>query len=107
MEITIDYFNKLELVVGKVLSAEEVPNSNKLIKLTIDIGDKTITVLSGIKKWRKPEQILNKKLIVLKNIKPAKMAGMLSEGMILAAEKDEKLSLLTVDEDIDSGAIVH
>ncbi len=107
MEIDIEEFNKIEMVVGKIINAEELPNSNKLLKLRINIGDKEITVLSGIKKWRKPQDLINKKVIVLKNIKPAKMAGEISEGMILAAEKDDKLSLLTVDEDIDEGARVH
>lgn len=107
MEISIEDFRKVELVVGKILEVNEVPNSNKLYKLTVDIGEKKITLLSGIKKYYKKEELLNKKIIVLKNIMPAKMAGLISEGMLLAAEdKNGNLSLLTVDRDIQEGAIV-
>ncbi|MCW1292748.1 MAG: methionine--tRNA ligase subunit beta [Candidatus Rehaiarchaeum fermentans] len=106
MEITKEEFEKLNLVVGKIIDVSEVPKSDKLLKIKISIGENTKTVVSGIKKWYKKEELLGKKVILLENIKPAKFLGEISEGMILAASDGENVSLLTVDKEIKEGSKV-
>jgi methionine--tRNA ligase beta chain len=105
--IDIEYFKKLKLKVGKILTAESVEKSNKLIKLTVSFGDKNKTILSGIKKFYTPESLINKKVVIVDNLKPAKLFGMDSEGMILAAIDDEgNLALLCPDKDLKEGSEV-
>ena len=106
-EASYDDFAKLEFRVGEVIACEEVPNSGKLLKETIKIGSETRTILSGIKKWYKPEDMVGKKVMVVCNLKPRKIAGEMSEGMIIAAEdeKGELISLMTPDnEKMPSGS---
>ncbi len=106
-EVSYDDFAKLEFRVGEVIACEEVPNSGKLLKETIKIGSETRTILSGIKKWYKPEDMVGKKVMVVCNLKPRKIAGEMSEGMIIAAEdeKGEFISLMTPDnEKMPSGS---
>ena len=106
-EVSYDDFAKLEFRVGEVIACEEVPNSGKLLKETIKIGSETRTILSGIKKWYKPEDMVGKKVMVVCNLKPRKIAGEMSEGMIIAAEdeKGELISLMTPDnEKMPSGS---
>lgn len=88
-EITYDDFAKLQLAVGEVLSCEEVPKSKKLLLFRVKIGDQTRQIVSGIKKWYKPEELVGRKVMVLVNLKPAKLAGLMSEGMLLSAEDDK------------------
>lgn len=105
-QITIDDFAKLDLRVGTVIAAEEVKRSKKLLKLTVKIGDETRTILSGIKKWYNSEDMVGKNVVIVYNLKPAKLCGEMSEGMLLAASdsKDELLSLVTLDKtDIENG----
>ncbi len=105
-KISIDEFRKIKLRVGKVISAEEVENSSKLLKLVISFKDEQRQVIAGIKNHYKPEELVGKKLIVVFNLKPAKLMGLVSDGMILAASDGEKLSVLTVDKDIDEGSYI-
>jgi methionyl-tRNA synthetase (EC 6.1.1.10) len=105
-KISIDEFRKIKLRVGKVISAEEVENSSKLLKLVISFKDEQRQVVAGIKNHYKPEELVGKKLIVVFNLKPAKLMGLVSDGMILAASDGEKLSVLTVDKDIDEGSYI-
>ena len=105
--ITYDDFAKLEFRVGEVIACEEVPSSKKLLKETIKIGSETRTILSGIKKWYKPEQMIGKKVMVVCNLEPRKIAGEMSQGMIIAAEDEsgELISLMTPDnEKMPSGS---
>ena len=97
--VTIDDFFKTKLVAAKVLECEKVEGSDKLLKFTLDIGGgETRTVLSGIAKWYKPDELKGKTLILVKNLTPRKMKGILSEGMLLSADDGEGgLKLLTVD----------
>lgn len=108
--ITYDDFAKLELRVGEIIACEEVPKSKKLLKETIRIGSETRTVLSGIKHWYKPEEMVGKKVMVVCNLAPRKIAGIESEGMVLAAESPdgELLALMTPDaaREMPSGAEV-
>ncbi|MBE5728015.1 methionine--tRNA ligase subunit beta [Candidatus Parvarchaeota archaeon] len=105
-KISIDEFRRIKLRVGKVISAEEVENSSKLLKLVISFKDEQRQVVAGIKNHYKPEELVGKKLIVVFNLKPAKLMGLVSDGMILAASDGEKLSVLTVDKDIDEGSYI-
>ena len=100
-EISYDDFAKLELRIGEIIACEEVPKSKKLLKETIRIGNETRTVLSGIKHWYKPEDMVGKKVMVVCNLAPRKIAGIESQGMVLAAESPdgELLALMTPDPD--------
>ncbi|MCE4602139.1 MAG: methionine--tRNA ligase subunit beta [Desulfurococcales archaeon] len=101
-------FAKLDLRVGRVLEAEPVPNSRKLVKLIVDIGGEKRQVLAGLAKWYKPEDFVGKLVIVVANLKPKRMAGLVSQGMVLAAPcgDGEKPVLLTVEEPVEPGARV-
>lgn len=106
-EISIEDFEKIDLRVAKVLSAEKVKNADKLLKLELEVGDETRTVVSGIAEYYKPEDLIGKNLVLVANLKPVKLRGILSQGMILAASDDEdNLVLVTVDDTIKSGSQV-
>ena len=106
-EITYDDFDKLQIQVGEVLECEEVPKSRKLLKFKIRIGSQTRQILSGIKGSYNAEDLVGKKVIVLVNLKPREIAGMMSEGMILSAEgADGSLSLLGLEHDMPAGSEV-
>jgi len=106
-QISIDDFMKVSLRVAKVLAAEKVPKSEKLLKIRVSIGDTERQVIAGIAKHYQPENLVGRKIVVVANLKPAKLMGELSEGMILAASDDEgNLTILTVSEDISEGSIV-
>ena len=105
--IEFDDFTKIDLRVGTVIEAEKVPKSDKLLKLQIDTGLDKRTILSGISKYYSPEEILNKKVMVLINLKPRKMMGFESQGMLLLADDgDGNLSLMKPDSDISDGSVV-
>ncbi len=107
-EIDIDYFRKVDLKVAKVIEAENVEKSNKLIKIKLSFGDHEKTILSGIRKDYSPQDLIGKKIIVIDNLKPAKLMGFESQGMLLAASDESgNISLLTVDKDIKEGSIVN
>lgn len=94
-EITIDDFAKIQLSVGKVLTAEKVEKADKLLKMTVKVGQADRTIVSGIAKWYKPEEMVGKEVVVVSNLKPAKLRGIMSEGMILCAD-DGKGNLCVV-----------
>ncbi|WP_297376500.1 methionine--tRNA ligase [uncultured Helcococcus sp.] len=105
-ESYIDFsdFEKLNLKVGLIKSAEDHPKADKLLVFKVQVGDEERTIVSGIKEWYKKEDLIGKKVVVLTNLPPKKLRGIESQGMILAAEKDGELSLLSVLEDIEDGA---
>jgi tRNA-binding protein len=82
--ISIEDFQKIELRVGKVLEAEPVPGSRKLIRLVVDLGGERRQILAGLAKWYRPEEFVGKMVVIVSNLKPKKMAGYISEGMLLA-----------------------
>lgn len=105
--ISIDDFDKIKLKVGEVINCENHPKADKLLVLTVKIGEETRQVVSGIKQWYSAEQLINKKVVVITNLKPVKLRGIESKGMILAAEDNEgNLSLLSTLEDINHGATI-
>jgi methionyl-tRNA synthetase len=105
-EITIDDFMKVELRVAEVIHAEPVKKADKLLKLQLNLGYEKRQVVSGIAKYYKPEDLIGKKVICVTNLKPVKLRGELSEGMILAGEKDGVMSLASVDDSLSVGAKV-
>ncbi len=106
-QITIDDLAKIELKVGKIINAEDIPKSKKLLKVIVDLGEEKRQIVAGIKGYYSPEELIGKKVIVVTNLKPAKLCGVLSEGMILAAEDENTVSLLTVDKDVKEGSKVR
>ena len=102
--ITIDDFCKLDLRVAEVIACERVPKSDKLLKETLKVGDEVRTVCSGIAKYYTPEEMVGKKVVLVANLPPRKMCGIESQGMLLCAEKDGKVVLLSPESDIGSGA---
>jgi methionyl-tRNA synthetase len=103
-EIVYDDFAKLDLRVGRVVSAEKVEKADKLLKLEVDLGFETRTIVSGIAQHFKPEEIINKQVVVVVNLAPRKMKGITSNGMILMADNGEKLVFVNPDEDVAPGA---
>ena len=104
-EITIDDFDKVQIQVGEVIKCEPVKKAKKLLVSQIRIGAETRQIVSGIAKYYKPEEMVGKKVAVITNLKPCKLCGVESQGMILAAGDDEgNLSVVTVDKDIVSGS---
>ncbi|RAV21080.1 methionine--tRNA ligase [Paenibacillus contaminans] len=105
-EITIDDFGKVELRVAEVIAAEPVQKADKLLKLQLDLGYERRQVVSGIAKYYTPEQMVGRKVICVTNLKPVKLRGELSQGMILAASHGDQLTLATVPADMPNGAVV-
>ena len=105
--VTYDDFDKLQFQIGKVLSCEEVPKSKKLLLFKVQIGNEVKQILSGIKKYYSPEEMVGKNVMVLVNLEPRMIAGMESQGMILSAEDDEDhVFVMVPDKDIKPGAEV-
>lgn len=105
-QITIDDFDKVELRVAKVLEAEKHPKADRLLVLQLQVGNERRQVVSGIAAYYKPEELVGKTVMLVANLKPVKLRGIESHGMILAASNDEKLVLGTVDKDIASGTAI-
>ena len=105
--ITIDQFFQTQLKVGTVIEAEEVPKSKKLLKLQVDLGEeKPRQIIAGIKEWYSPEDLKGTQVCVVANLKPAKLMGMLSEGMLLAAKDDDGLCLIRPEKSKKSGSSI-
>ncbi len=102
-EISIEDFAKLDLRVGKVLSAEKVAKTDKLMKMEIEVAGAVRTVVAGIAKHYAPEDLVNKNLVLVANLKPTKLRGITSQGMILAASQGELLEVLTVNQNLPGG----
>jgi methionyl-tRNA synthetase len=105
-EIAIDDFMKIDLRVAEVIMAEPIKKADKLLKLQLDLGYEKRQVVSGIAQYYKPEELVGRKVICITNLKPVKLRGELSQGMILAGSKDGALSLATVDQTLPNGAKV-
>lgn len=104
--ITIDDFVKIKMRVGKVLEAEKVEKSDKLLKLKVSLGDEERTIVSGIAQYYDPQELIGKNVIILANLKPRKIFGIESHGMLLAAKDGERLTILTTDKDVEAGSPV-
>ncbi len=105
-EITFDEFMKVELKVAEVIVAAKVKKADKLLKLQLNLGDEKRQVVSGIAEYYQPEELVGMKVICVTNLKPVKLRGEKSEGMILAGSKDGQLKLATIDQSLPNGTIV-
>lgn len=103
-EITFDDFSKLDIRVGKIVSAEKMPKAKKLLILKVDIGHETRTIVSGIAEHYKAEEIIGKRVSVVVNLKPIKLRGTLSEGMILMGDNGKNLSFVSPENELDAGS---
>ncbi len=102
--IDIDDFSKADLRVAEVVSVESVPGADKLYLLKVDLGGEERQIVAGLKPYYDEREIKGKKIVVIANLKPAVIRGVQSQGMLLAAQSGQKVSLLTVDRDVPSGA---
>ena len=105
-EVTMKEFKRLDVRIGTVAEVERVPGSEKLYKMHVDMGGEVRQIVTGLVDWYTEEGLRGKVIAVLMNLKPAKIFGQWSYGMLLAAEMGEDLTLLTVDREIDNGARV-
>ncbi|WP_354680358.1 methionine--tRNA ligase [Macrococcoides caseolyticum] len=105
-EITIDVFDKVELKAATIIDADYVKKAKKLLKIQVDLGNEKRQIVSGIAEFYKPEDIIGKKVVVVTNLKPVELRGEKSEGMILSAEKDGQLTLVSLPSTIENGSIV-
>lgn len=104
--ISIDEFEKVELKLGKVLNVEKVENADKLLKLEVDLGTETRTIVSGIAKWYNKDNLTGKLVVVVTNLKPVKLRGIESNGMLIAAG-EEDVRLLTIEGELPAGTSIH
>lgn len=106
MNITFEDFKKLDIRIGKVLHCEKVENADRLLKLQVDFGDFQRQIVSGIALWYKPEDLLEKKFPFIVNLEPRTFKGIESQGMIMAAGRNEGAVLLMPDKEVAPGTIV-
>jgi methionyl-tRNA synthetase len=100
----VDEFFRSKLKVAEVLACEAVPGADKLLKLQISLGSGRRQIIAGIAQHYRPDQLVGRKIVVVANLKKARIRGLESEGMLLAARNGKQLTLLTVSEDIPAGA---
>ncbi len=105
-QITIEDFARVQMRVGQILEAEKIEGSRKLIKLKVDIGTEVRQVVAGIAEAYEPANLLNKKVVIVANLKPARLMGVESNGMIVAASADGKPVLATFNEEVPNGALL-
>ena len=105
-QITIDEFMKIQLKTAKIISAERVPKSEKLLKLQVSLGNEQRQIVAGIGKKYEPESLVGKTIVIVANLKPAKLMGIESQGMVLAAGDSEVRGLATILEEVDPGTKV-
>ena len=105
-EVSFKDFKRLDIRIGTVSRVERVPGSDKLYKLQVDMGDETRQIVTGLVDYYSSDELQGKVIALVTNLKPAKIFGQWSYGMLLAAEMDDKLALLTTDRGIPNGAKV-
>lgn len=105
--ISFDDFNKLDIRIGTIIEAESVPETDKLLKLKIDLGDEQRELVAGIAETYKPEEIIGKQVPILTNLEPKTIKGIESKGMILAIDIDGKATLLHPDKKVPNGSKIR
>jgi len=105
--IKFDEWQKLDLRVGKILEVNQHPNADKLYLLKVDIGDKTVQLVAGIRPFYEPDELLDKSVAVLTNLEQKEIRGVVSEGMLLAAQGSEYISAIVSDKDVAPGAKIR
>ncbi len=107
-QVDITDFQKIDLRVGTIKEALRIPGTQKLYKVKVDLGELGLKqTVSGLVGYYEPDELINKRIVFLSNLKPIKLAGEISEGMLLASEKKGKLALITVDRDVQDGAKIR
>src|SRR5699024_4299973 len=107
-EVVYEDFGKLDLRVGEITEASKMKNADKLLKLQVDLGKEKRQIVSGIAEFYDTEELVGKKIICVVNLKPVKLRGEMSEGMILSGEdEDGQLALATVEKSLPNGSIVQ
>lgn len=104
--ISIEEFRKLELRVGTVRSAEPHPNADKLIVLQVDLGSEQRQICAGIRNHYAPEELVGRQIVVVANLQPAKLRGLESQGMLLAASDEGRVIILTPEKPVPAGSMV-
>ena len=105
--ITFNDFKKLEIRIGKIISAEKVEKTEKLLRLEVDLGETKRQLVAGIAPYYKPEELINKEIPILVNLEPRKIRGIESQGMLLAAVEEERPILLHPDKEVSPGSIIR
>jgi methionyl-tRNA synthetase len=105
-QVSFKEFKKLDIRIGTVSEIEQVKGSDKLYKFQVDMGTEKPQIITGLVDYYKPEELMGLRIAVVVNLKPAKIFGQMSYGMLLAAEKDGELALLTTDRNIENGAVI-
>ncbi len=105
--ISFNDFQKLNIRIGTIKNAEPVPDTDKLLKLTVDLGDEQRTLVAGIADQYSPEDIIGKQVPILANLEPKEIRGIKSQGMILAVDADNKIALLHPDKEVNSGTEIR
>ncbi len=107
-KVSFAEFKKLNLRIGKILTVEDIEGLDKIYKLTVDVGEeKPRTILAGVKEFLKPQDLDGKNIVVVANLEPKEVRGVLSEGMLLAAEVDGKPTLIIPESEVEPGTPVH
>jgi methionyl-tRNA synthetase len=104
--MTIDEFRRLELKIGTVKSAEPHPNADRLLVLRVDLGSEERQILAGIRAHYQPEELVGRQIVVVANLEPAKLRGMESQGMLLAASDNDRVIILTPEKPVTAGSKV-
>jgi methionine--tRNA ligase beta chain len=104
--ISFEQFKKIELKVGKVLNAEKIEGSEKLLKLIVDLGDERRQLIAGIAKYYRPKDLIGKEIVVVANLEPKKLMEIESQGMLLAANVDGEPVILIPEKEVPPGTIV-
>ncbi len=105
--VSFDDFAKLDLRVGKIIEVKDHPNADRLYVVKVDIGDEVRTLVAGLKKYYKPEELLNKTVVIIANLEPKKLRGVESQGMLLAADDGKNVALLMPDKEVKLGARIR
>lgn len=105
--ISYDYFSKLQIRIAEILAAERVEGANKLLKLQVSLGDEQRQIVAGIAQYYEPESLVGRKIVLLANLEPAKIRGVESNGMLLAADVDGRAIILQPDSDVPAGSKVR
>jgi len=106
--ISIDTFSQVDLRVGQIVTAERIPNADKLLRLEVDMAEASPRqLLAGIAEWYAPDSLIGRKIIVVSNLQPRRMRGLESQGMLLAADADGQPMLATVPSQTPNGARLH
>lgn len=104
--IAFEDFKKMEIVVGRVVQAEDHPNADKLLVLKVEIGQETRQLVAGIKQHYPADELIGKRIVVIKNLAPATIRGVESNGMVLAARDAARLSLIVPEQDVATGSAI-